>query len=827
MPARLLTPVLLGVVAGTALQLQQAVLWSVPAYIEIAAMGVALAALFAIYSEVDRWRSLGVLVASALLVFALCGLRAQVFLQQALDPTLEGRDVDVIGVIDSLPQRRADGTRFNFHIERAWLAGEGAEEGDEEGHQGAESRATRAVTLPPRVALGWYADLEAPPPLHPGQRWQWRIRLKAGHGSSNPHGFDYGLWLWEQGLQATGYVRIGRKDPKPQALGHGWRHPVEQARDAVRSAIARQLGPTRSAGVVAALVLGDQSAIERSDWELFRVTGTAHLVSISGMHIGLFAWLATRLIGLLWRRSARLCLWLPAPRAALLGGLLLASAYALFSGWGVPAQRTLLMLASWGGLRWQARQWPWPMVWLLALAVVLLWDPWALLQAGFWLSFVAVGVLYASGPEEKRSDDPIFKGNIATVWVVSRAWSVLALLREQALVTVALAPLTLLLFGQCSVVGLLANLFAIPWVTLLLLPLSLLGLLWPALWSASAFGCDLLAALLQVLANLPLSSYAVAAPPMWAAVGGLAGGLLLALRLPWVARLQGLPLLLPLLLWQAPRPAVGQFDVLAADIGQGTAVLVRTAQHSLLYDAGPRFGAESDAGQRVLVPLLRALDERLDLLLLSHRDSDHVGGAASVLAVQPQAGLLSSLEDGHPLLALRAGQQRCSAGQRWTWDGVVFELLHPQPWQYPLAAQGRMKSNAMSCVLRISNGSHSALLTGDIEQQQEHQLLVSARPEQLKADLLLVPHHGSKTSSSADFLTAVAPHIAWVQSGYRNRFGHPVASVLARYRERGIAVWDSPYCGAASWSSAQPLQVACERLRAPRYWQHNVTPALP
>jgi competence protein ComEC len=294
---------------------------------------------------------------------------------------------------------------------------------------------------------------------------------------------------------------------------------------------------------------------------------------------------------------------------------------------------------------------------------------------------------------------------------------------------------------------------------------------------------------------------------------------LLAMRLPWTLRALGLPLVLPVLLWQPQRPATGQFELLAADIGQGNAVIVRTAAHTLVYDTGPRFSQDSDAGQRVLVPLLRALGERVDTVVLSHRDSDHIGGAPAVLAMQRRANLLSSIEADHELQALRPAT-RCVAaqdgGQRWVWDGVAFEMLRPRAADYEVPN----KANAMSCVLRISNGARTALLVGDIEQPQEVRLVADAAP--LRADVLLVPHHGSKTSSSAAFLDAVQPQWALVQAGYRSPYGHPAAPVLARYQERGIKVADSAHCGAATWTSAQPDEVRCQRDVGLRYWHHRV-----
>ena len=390
-------------------------------------------------------------------------------------------------------------------------------------------------------------------------------------------------------------------------------------------------------------------------------------------------------------------------------------------------------------------------------------------------------------------------------------------LREQWVVTLALTPLSLLLFQQVSLVGLLANAVAIPWVTFVVTPLAMLGVVVHAAWDAAALAAQALGWFLARLAALPMASVSVAAPPLWAGVAGVLGGLLLTMRLPAGLRAAGLPLLLPALLWQAPRPPAGAFELLAADIGQGNAVLVRTAGHALLYDSGPRFSRESDAGHRTIVPLLRSLDERLDVLMLSHRDTDHTGGARAVLQMQPQARLLSSLEVGHELLSL-AGSERCQAGQHWTWDGVQFQVLHPVAQDYLQPA----RSNAMSCVLRVSSahGQASVLLAGDIEQPQEAALL--ARQAPLAADLLLVPHHGSKTSSGTAFLSQVHPGLGLVQAGYRNRFGHPALAVTQRYEALGVQVVDSPHCGAARWSSLRPAQVTCQREQDLRYWHHRV-----
>ena len=801
---RLIFPALLGFVLGTAVQLQQAALYFWPVYACFMLLVPVLYTRIATKSIANNWRFVLVALAFSGLAFGVTGLRASVFLSHALAPELEGRDVAVVGVIAAMPQHNETGLRFRLNVESARLM-------------------DQPVEVPPRIDLSWYAGVfgsggpgpmgelqRQPAAIQAGERWLMTVRLKAPHGGSNPFGFDFELWNWEQGVQATGYVRAGPKDPVPQRVAQTLWHPVEWARQQVRDRIFERVTERHYAGLIAALVVGDQNAIDRVDWDVFRATGVAHLMSISGLHVTMFAWAAALMVGWLWRRSTRLCLWIPAPSAALVGGIALATAYAFFSGWGVPSQRTVLMLATVGILRLSGKQWPWPHVWLLACAVVVALDPWALLQAGFWLSFVAVGVLFATDSGATNQVNTGARGRFASNF------------REQWVITLALTPLTLLLFGQVSLVGLAANALAIPWVTLVVTPLAMLGVLVSPLWDAAAWSIAALAWYLHLLASLPFASVSIAQAPIWAGAAGVFGGLLLAMPWPWRLRLLGLPLMLPVLLWQAPRPAQGQFELLAADIGQGNALLIRTATHALVYDTGPRFSSESDAGHRVLVPLLRALDVSVDKVVLSHRDSDHAGGALAVLTMQPQAELLSSIEATHELQSVRPAT-RCVAGQRWRWDGVDFEVLHPQADDYDAGH----KTNAMSCTLRISNGAQSALLAGDIEQAQEAKLVAagaSTSTNTLKSDVLLVPHHGSKTSSSAAFLDAVQPQIALVQAGYRNRFGHPAPPVLARYAERHIRVIDSPHCGAITWTSAQPKEVTCQRQSSLRYWHHRMNP---
>jgi competence protein ComEC len=849
--ASLLFTVLLAWVVGTWLQLLQSMLNSSLNYFVILTLAVVFVAVVAINNIALKRKtttySLALILcaASSFAAFGLTGLRAVEFAAHGLVSVYEGQDIEVVGVVSAMPQTNEMGTRFQLDVESSYLT-----------TVVDQSQSKQSIQLPPKIALSWYGGVfglehrsesqsngeldvlaaglkRSPMRILPGERWKMTVRLKAPHGNSNPGGFDFELWLWEQGIQATGYVRTSEKDAVPIRMAQTWQHPIEQFRHHVRDAIFNRMSSskaaidsafsqshTREAGIVAALVTGDQQSIERADWDIFRTTGVAHLMSISGLHITMFAWGAVVLVGWLYKRSTRLCLAYPATNAALLGGFCLATLYAVFSGWGVPSQRTIWMLATVTLLRLLGKRWPWPTVWMLACVVVVIVDPWALLQAGFWLSFVAVGVLFATDlsqfishnlPQPITIEQPSLASKLKKkLWLSSR---------EQFIITLVLAPLTLLLFGQVSVVGLLANALAIPWVTLVVTPLAMLGTLFHPFWDIAGVATRVLGMYLSMLSILPFATISIATPSIFASALGVIGGILIVMPWPWQWRLLGLPMLLPVILWQAPRPDVGQFELIAADIGQGNAVIIRTAQHTLVYDAGPRFSADSDAGHRVLVPLLRSTGESVDTVLLSHRDSDHSGGIKSVLAMHPKVNFISSVESTHELQLIRP-VQRCLAGQKWQWDGVDFNVLHPSAIDY----ESPQKSNAMSCVLRISTLQQSVLLVGDIEQAQELRLVTDASATQpvIRSDVLLVPHHGSKTSSSAAFLDAVQPKLAVVQAGYRNRFGHPAASVIERYKERRIKVIDTAHCGALTWLSSKPEVTNCQRILGKRYWHHDV-----
>ena len=739
--------------AGAALLQLQALLPSL-AWAWLAAP-LALAAL--------RWRRLCIPAAFALGFFwaAAC---AQWRMDERLAPALEGRDLALTGVVASLPALGERGSRFELEVTAS------------------------EAPLPRRIVLAWYDPAVV---VHPGERWSFTVRLRRPHGGVNPYGFDYEAWLLERGIGATGYVRNG------QLLGHrrGLLDVIEKTREAVRDRFLAVLGPTPAQGILAALAVGDQRAISREEWQLFNRTGVTHLMSISGLHVTLVSGLAAWLVAALWRRVPRLVLRAPARKAAAVAAVLAALGYTLLAGYAVPAQRTFWMVSVFAAALWCERiATPWRTL-ALALAVVVLMDPWAPLSPGFWLSFGAVALIFYtgvgwSGPEPR----PV-------------QWA-----RLQWAITVGLAPAALLLFGKVSLAGPLANALAIPLVSVIVTPLALLAAALPLdpLLQLAAWLVQWLLEFLEWCAALPAALWQQHAPAPAAVLLALAGAAwLLAPRgVPW--RPVGAALMAPAFLAPPAAPAPGEAWLTVFDVGQGLAVLARTSSHVLLYDAGPAF-AEDDSGARVVVPALRGAGiGELDLLVLSHEDGDHLGGALSVLESFPVRSLASSLPPQHPLLALAASAHACRRGQAWQWDGVQFAFLHPA------AEKGRAKRNDASCVLRISAGGGAVLLSGDIERAAELQL---ARDAGAASDVLVVPHHGSRTSSSTEFLAAVAPRWAIVPVGYRSPFGHPHPQVLERYRAANVQVSRTDRDGAVHVVLQQGgIRVARERELRGRYW---------
>jgi competence protein ComEC len=575
---------------------------------------------------------------------------------------------------------------------------------------------------------------------------------------------------------------------------------VGQAREAVRGRFLRVLGATPAAGVLAALAVGDQHAISNEEWRLFKRTGVTHLMSISGLHVTLVSGLVAWLVAFGWRRLPRLCERLPARKAAAAAAIAAALGYTLLAGFGVPAQRTLMMVTVVALALWAGRVVAPGRTLALALGAVVLADPWAPLAPGFWLSFGAVALIFYVAAGRVGAEPKLLQ------------WG-----RVQWAVTVGLAPAAMILFGQVSLVGPLANAVAIPLVSGVITPLALLGAAVPldALLVLGAWLAGHLLEFLEACAALPLALWQARVPPLWAVLLALAGvAWLLAPRgVPW--RASGVALMLPAFALPPPAPAPGQAWITVLDIGQGLAVLLRTAHHAMLYDAGPSFAGGGDAGERSIVPLLRARGiARLDVVMLSHDDSDHIGGAVSVMESVPTGALLSSLPARHSALAFAESARRCVRGEAWQWDGVRFELVSPRKEDY-----GAVRGNDLSCVLRVSAGPHAMLLAGDIERAAEASLAAGAGSA-LHADVLLAPHHGSRTSSSAAFVDATASRWVVFSVGYRNRFRHPNDAVRARYLAAGARLLRTDRDGALSVRlDAANVTVERERVRRARYWR--------
>ncbi len=690
-----------------------------------------------------------------------------------LDPALEGESLSFELRVVGLPEWHAHGVRFAAEVVRP-------PPGWEEG-------------FPQRLRLGWY---EGAPRLAPGELWRVSARLKRPHGGVNGSGFDYEAWLFRHGIQATGTVRTGERiAPAPAGS-------IDGLRLALREHLAAMLAGDPSLGLILGLTLGDRSLISQAQWDALIATGTNHLLAISGLHVGMIAGLVWALVRLLWARIPRLALRLPAPLAGVLAGGLAALGYSLLAGFSVPTQRTLLMLlavmlAMLARRSVRARD-----VLGLAALFVLLYDPLSVLDVGFWLSFGAVGLLvYASAGRLVRPG-----------WLGEASHAQLA-------ISLGLLPLTLLLFQRGSLVAPLANAFAIPLVTLLITPLALAGsalaLLCPPCGLALLWlGARLLQGLmwlLHAMASWPMAQWFPPHASLWAFALALPAiaWLLAPARLP--ARWAGLALLVPLAWPRVPQPGQGELWLDMLDVGQGQAVLLRTAGHAMLYDAGPVSFGGFDAGEEVVLPLLRSLGVgQLDAVVLSNGDRDHAGGFHAIEANLEVQRLWhgQGVERGLP----------CRQGEGWVWDGVRFVFLHPAGD----FASGQ--DNDRSCVLRIEAPGGGVLLTGDIEGRAERALLASGQA--LEAAVVQVPHHGSKTSSTPAFVAAVEPDIALVSAGYRNSFRHPRPEVVARWRASGAVLYDTPSCGRihVRIESGEGPSVQCARSAHAWAWRVPVEP---
>jgi competence protein ComEC len=704
------------------------------------------------------------------------GFGAHRMLADDLPQRLTGARVEVSGVIASLPEQDMSSTRFD------WIPDDPQQVGGVH-----------------RLRVSWHQPTL---PLIPGERWQLALKLLPRYGSRNPGGFDYETWLFRQGYDGTATV-AGRAIRLESAPSFGsW---VPYLRYQLGQSLREALGDRTHFAVLLSLAIGDRHALSDQQWSVFLKTGTNHLMAISGLHITLFAllggWLSARIWARVpeWRRRG----W-AAQQVGALVGLMLAALYSALAGFSIPTLRTLLMLAAYLGAVLLRRHVLPSRTLALAMVMILLFDPLAVLDLSFWLSFGAVTLLlFRFGG---RPTQP--KPRARDAWLT------------QAGIGIGLMPCTLLLVGGVSWVSPLANALAVPVMSFVVAPMSILAALLAPLSSGLAFivgglADGIMSLLWWALSAMAEWSWAYQAMPRvgWFGSTALAlGTLLAALPRGTPLRVLAIPcLLLPFFGRAAALPSQ-HLEMTLLDVGQGLAAVVRTAHHTLLFDTGAGWYADSLRGDGVIVPYLREQRvQALDAVVVSHADQDHRGGLPFVL----DALKVERISTSEPERITGPRVTQCLAGERWTWDGVDFEFIYPLR-SVPFARNDR------SCVLRVRAGHHALLLTGDIEARAEA-VLAHRLPHRLAADVLVVPHHGSRTSSSAKLLEAVQPTWALIPVGFANRYGHPHPEVVARYHERGVRLHRTDYDGAITLRmDAQGVRdVVAYRTQTQRYW-HTV-----
>ncbi|HOY70414.1 MAG TPA: DNA internalization-related competence protein ComEC/Rec2 [Methylotenera sp.] len=720
-------------------------------------------------------------------------------MSDALPHAWEQKTIAIEGVVASVPEQTERGVRFRFDVEKIL---------------------TKNAVVPKHISLNQYAESPnskengaAEPDeetqfnaFHAGERWLLNVRLKRPHGTQNPHGFDFEAWALSENIRATGSIKTKAGIKKLDDFVWRPSYVVAHLRENVKRRIAKTLANKPYSGVIQALVIGDDNQISAKDWQVFLRTGTTHLMSISGLHITMLSSLAFALVSIFWRRSPKLALAIPTRKAATVVGVLVALIYALMAGFSVPTQRTFYMLLVFAAALWSGRKVAIAQVLAIALLVVVLVEPWAVSAPGFWLSFGAVGVLaYVFGARIGGSH-----------WLI-------AVIKSQWAVTIGMLPLLLVLFNQASIISPVANAFAIPLISFVVTPLALIGSFLPfdapLHWAYQVLELGMWA--LHQLNNLPIATWQQHAPPSWTLLPAMLGVVWLLLPRGFPLRWLGFLGFAPMLFILPARAQLGEMQVTVLDVGQGLSVVVQTAKHTFLYDTGPKFNAQSDAGSRIVVPYLRGAGmHKLDGFMVSHNDIDHSGGMASVLTLMSVGWLDSGLPETFELpknaenAALETMQ--CYAGQSWAWDGVDFEVLHPNLESYDDAT---LKDNERSCVLKITSAFGSVLLTGDIEKNNELDL-VENQPDMLKSDVLIVPHHGSKTSSTSAFIDAVSPSASIFTPGYLNRYKHPTPEVLARYQASNSVLYRTDKQGALilQFNDKNSIHIKPWRQTYQRYW---------
>ncbi len=706
--------------------------------------------------------------------------RVDMILAQKLPIAIENQDITINGVVINLPQSNDYSWRFDFM-----------------------PKPMKNWQNPGIIRLSWYG--KPPQALRPGQHWQLTVRLKPARGLLNPGVFDYSKYLFINRIMAIGYVR-----PKGESrlLSQASAFNIDNLRYHLAEQIKKTLQNQVSTPMIIALAVGDKHDITPKQIDILQKTGTIHLMAISGLHIGFIAWLAFWIASFFYKSQAAI-LWLPAPRFAALFSLTAAFGYALLAGLSLPTQRALIMVAIVVIGIVFARRTAISVILAFALLLVLLWNPLAVLSAGLWLSYGAVAIIfYALNGRRESQQSTLSKWGLGT-------------LKTQIAVTLGLFPILLAIFGYIPLSSPLANLIAIPWVSFVVVPLTLIGTalisVFPTIGSIllniAANTLDSLWVSLDYLANLDWNLWQQHIPPTWTVITALIGIAILLLPRGFPARWLGIIWILPIFLILPNYPNRGEIWFTLLDVGQGLAAIVRTQNYVLVYDTGPKYRSGFNTGKAVIVPFLQAQGiQTIDKLVISHGDNDHSGGADSVLKQLTVKQILSSV----PERFKKNNSLLCQARQYWQWDEVKFEILHPSN------PQSIKKKNNRSCILKITTQGGSILLTGDIEKTIEYQI-IRKYPKALKSDILIAPHHGSGTSSTQAFIDTVKPKIVLFATGYKNRFRHPKKEIVERYKRRGIKLWNTAEVGAISFKLSPKIGIsepslARETMR--RYW-HN------
>ncbi len=753
-------------------------------------------------------------------------------LAYVLDEALSGQNIVVSGRVSSVPLNSENVQRFELLVDTFSIAGHNA-----------KANKSLFKNFPKKIRLSWFYGTN----VNAGERWQLEVRLKPPHGFMNPGGFDYEAWLFQQAIQATGYVRKSELNQRVQSASLWSINRIRQSLSQQIDAIANNKHSSdenntfiSSFSLVKALAIGDKSSISPQQWSVLANTGTSHLMAISGLHIGLAALFAYVLI----RRITPVSVmkWIPAQHVALVGSMLMALLYALIAGLSIPTQRAIIMLCVLSVMVLIRRN-NRPVDSLgFALFIVLLVDPLAVLSAGFWFSFSAVAVIFISLVTEQKQNT-LKASFFVKLSSILKQW-----VRLQLTISIFLLPLSLFMFQQGSLISPLANLLLIPYVSFLVVPVVLLAIIFSFLLADVA---ELLFNISAILLDFiwPVLSYLSSQPYAFWIKGDVEIVELLLATLAmvliffstqcsrfivihffikpgqsidnntaaWFFRLVAGLLIIPLFITNKQVLKAGEYQLTILDVGQGSAAVIQTQNHVAVFDAGAKFSDKLDAGSSVVLPYLRSQGiSKLDRLIISHGDADHIGGARAILENNPQTDVI-----GQDIDKLKADyKQRCYEGFQWFWDGVNFRFISPEKGDGPPAQNE--KRNNHSCVLHISSASGSVLFTGDIEKKIEMQLL-KKYGERLLSDILIVPHHASNTSSSQPFINAVDPKISVISVGYKNRYKLPSYKAISRYELTNRELIQTDKSGAITIRLMnESILIESYRNKAKKYWHHKL-----